>query len=381
VADAPLRDAAAATAADRPPGGRARVLVVRHGPGRGRLPGYMRVLFEHMAERDPRGFASLAFWETGSPPPHLEGLRAVVFLLADPLRELYPECHREAVLVAEAARARGLRVANPPESLSRSIKSVQSRLWRDAGIPTPAHERFATAGDLDAAIAATTFPAILRGDETHCQRGVVLCRTAAEARAVPTDDLTFPGTLTPFVDTRDGWRRRDPRSIWGRYFHKKRAWVLGNRVRAHHVFFSEEPIVGLSVATLACTRQRRSSLRARIRRALQRREAAREDLRFYEHGAERGAEHADVLLRAAEVLGLSWLAIDYATTADGGIVLWEANPYPQFNAEDDPVFAAQLRRNERLTAVLGDMAAMLRDLAGPDGGAWDQALEGTSPTS
>ena len=70
-----------------------------------------------------------------------------------------------------------------------------------------------------------------------------------------------------------------------------------------------------------------------------------------------------MLLRAADVLGLSWLAIDYATQADGGVVLWEANPYPQVNALDDPVFAAQLRRRERLDALFGDMAAFLGDLA------------------
>lgn len=335
------------------------MLVVRHGPGRGRLPRYMHALFEHLRATDAATFATLAFWETGSPPPDLGGIAAVLFLLADPLRETYPDCHREAVAVADAARARGIAVANPPEALSRSIKSVQSRLWRDADIPTPPHVSFETREELDAAIARTTFPAILRGDRTHCQRGVVVCATADDARAAARGELTLPGTLTPFIDTREGWRRRAPRSIWGRQFHKKRAWIVGRHVRAHNLFFSDEPIVGLAVATLAYAPERGESPLTRVRRTLQRRAAAREDLRFYE----RGAEHADLFRRATDVLGLSWAAIDYSSTADGGVVLWEANPYPQLNGIDDRAFAGQLRRRERVHAVFGDVAAFLRDLA------------------
>ena len=42
---------------------------------------------------------------------------------------------------------------------------------------------------------------------------------------------------------------------------------------------------------------------------------------------EQGEEAPDVLRQAVRSLGLDYAAVDYATRADGSVVLWEANPH------------------------------------------------------
>ena len=111
------------------------LLIVQHGPGRGRLYDFRRHVLEWLEAEAPGLWPRIRLHETGGPPPRLEGVRAVVFWLADPLRELYQADYAEAVVIADAVRASGGTLVNPPEALSNSIKSVQSRLWREAGIP------------------------------------------------------------------------------------------------------------------------------------------------------------------------------------------------------------------------------------------------------
>ena len=99
--------------------------------------------------------------ETGEPAPALDGVAAVVFLLADSLREHFPACFAEACSIAEEARAGGIRLVNPPEALSNTIKSTQSRIWREHGVPTPALERFETHAELVASLDRLVFPVLL----------------------------------------------------------------------------------------------------------------------------------------------------------------------------------------------------------------------------
>jgi hypothetical protein len=186
------------------------VLVVRHGPDRGRLHGYLQEVFDAVARRHPDVAARLRFHETGAPPPDLDGVAAVLFLLADPLRELYPPCYAEARAVADEARSRGIAVANDPDALSNTVKSVQAARWRERGIPTPAHLAFRDQHELEAVLGDVRFPAILRADELHAQEGMRLCRSAEEVVALPPDAIRYPGALAEFVDVRAGygWRRR-----------------------------------------------------------------------------------------------------------------------------------------------------------------------------
>jgi hypothetical protein len=302
-----------------------RLLIVRHGAGRGRLPGYLDHALDAL---EPRVRHALLHHATGgAAPPDLDGVRAVVFWLADPLRERYPDCFAEASAIEARALERGIALVNPPSALSNSIKSVQARLWRAAGIPTPDCVAYADRPGLVAALERIAYPVILKSDVLHAQERMLVCRTPDEVLALPDAAISYPGALAEFVDVRAGWIESEPRSIWARYHHKKRLIVFGDRIQQRHVFFSRQPIVGLATSNLATYRARgqwpgrpvpfwwsmpkwhRAAIRAE---------------RAYFRGRN---EAPETMLAAARALGLDFVAIDYARHADGRVVLWEANPY------------------------------------------------------
>lgn len=294
------------------------ILVVRHGPGRGRIPGYLQEALDYVGA----GAFRIRLHATSMPMPDLAGVRAVVFWLADPLRELYPECYSEAQAIAEAARARGARLINPPDALSNSVKSVQSALWRAAGIPTPEYLRISDREELERALAEDRYPLFLRSDVLHSQQGLHFLRNRQAAGRLDLSQVSYPASITPFVDTRESYREADPGSIWARYYHKKRAFVFGDIVTTNHVYFSPNPVVGLSTSTFGWY----TGMRRRLRLAQifpRERACLAADYEYWK----RDGEHHDLLRRAARVLGLEFVAFDYATFADGRAILWEANPY------------------------------------------------------
>jgi hypothetical protein len=317
--------------------------VVCHGPGRGRLPGMAQQLVA-AATSDRPWRSRLRVHETGSPPPDLSRARAVVFWLADPLRELYPACFDEAMSIAARARAGGARIVNAPEALSHTIKSVQAKLWRDAGLPCAPAAPFATPSELERVLGECAYPAIVRPDRLHTQRGAHYCASAAEARAVPVTDGLFPGVVIPFVDTREGYRRAQPGTPWARFFHKKRALIFGDDVLPNHLFFSSHPICGLKRSRFAryLGHNRRWSWRARFD------PTDRAVLALDNSFWRAPPEHADLLRRAARALSLDILAIDYSTTAEGDAMLWEANPYFEMPRPEDGVMPRERRLRERI---------------------------------
>ena len=325
------------------------VLIVRHGPGRGRLPGYVDPVLARLAELDPAVHRALRFHGTGSGvPPDLSAPRAVVFWLGDPLRELYPDCFAEASAIEAEARERGRRLVNPPSALSNSIKSVQARLWLDAGVPASPCFPFANRGELERAVAEAPFPVLLKGDRMHSQDHMHFCRSLAELRALPDEALPLPGIATPFVDTRAGYAETRPGTIWARLYHKKRVMIFGDAIQARHVFFSENPIVGL---TSSIGRHGRKSRRRHLVRIFglrgEQREMLEADYAFFRSEG----EAAELMLRAARTLGFGYAAIDYSTFADGRVVLWEANPYPAIPGPTNYVLPRERRFAERFDAL------------------------------
>ena len=333
------------------------MLVVRHGEGRGRLPRYLQECLDALGRSHPAIARRLRVHHTGSPAPELGAARAVVFWLADPLRESYPTCYAEACTIADAARARGIRIVNPPEALSNSVKSVQAALWQAAGVPTPAHRRFAARSELEACLPTVSFPAIVRADDLHGQWHMHVCRTADEALAVVDQRWRYPGSIAPLVDTRADYRQRDAPPPWSAFFHKKRVFVFGDVLCPTHLYFSDGPIVAQRTSTLYPYRKLRR--RGRLIEAQRRYGSSiAADLAY----VNRAAEHGDLMRRAARVLGLDFMAIDYASTADGGVVLWEANPYfhlPPWYANPLPVKRRLWRRFRRFHDSL---AAFFRSL-------------------
>lgn len=306
------------------------LLIVRHGPERGRPSPFLDLFLPWLAATDPAFHSRVRVAVTGAPPPSLEGVRAAVFFLADPLREMYPDCYAEASAMAAAASQAGIRVLQHPDSLSNSIKSVQARLWQAAGLHTPRHWRFEARAALLAALDDLPWPLLSKSDERHAQRGMRVLRTPDDARALAASEgVEWPVSVAEFIDTREDFRSADRRGPYARYFHKRRATVLGPIVHAHHVFFSDDPIVSSARSTFDPFRYgRRRHLLAVMPRA---RACVREDVRFA--SAPLPDMEAEVLRQAARALRLDVAAIDYAVQPDGGVILWEANPYFYINTE------------------------------------------------
>jgi hypothetical protein len=278
----------------------------------------------------------------------------VVFWLADPLRELYPECFAEAMTIATSARARAIRVVNPPEALSNTIKSRQADLWQRAGLPCAPVACFGNPAEIATLLDRARYPVIVRPDLLHGQQSVHFCSTRAAAETAAASMTA--GAVIPFVDTRSGYARTRPGTIWHRLYHKKRAFVLGDEVVPNHVYFSSHPICGLKSSTFARYRRRwRWSWLAYVRPL--ERAALRVDDSFW-----RGpAEHPALLRRAVQTLGLDFAAVDYSVGADGEPVLWEANPYFDL---PDPARGAMPRERHLHHRIGGFDRAIGRFLAG-----------------
>ena len=335
-----------------------KVLIVRHGPRRGRVPRYFQDCLDYLARNRREVHRRLAFCVTGEPAPSLDAVGAVAFWLADPLREMYPACYADASAIAAEARERGVRLINPPEALSNSIKTRQSRLWRQAGLPTPLALPFATVSELQKLLAKLKPPLIVRPDRLHTQKGIHLCRTAEEALRAAKRLLPLPSLVVQLFDVRRSWALKDPHSVYARLFHKKRSFVLGSSVKAGHVFFAPTPIVATQTCTFFPPRRSKMGLPARPKPNTWDWQCVAEDNAFG-NGV---AEAPELMLRAAKALGLDYLALDYATSADGRIALWEANPYfflPPLTHSMLPMERESERRYAAIYEAVGDFLLAL----------------------
>ncbi len=340
---------------------RREILIVRHGPGRGREVATLEPALERMAGIRPHLLSAIRFHPTGSgAKPALDGVRAVFFWLADPLRERYPDCFEEAQELALRARARGIRLVNPPEALSHTIKSEQARRWAEAGIPTPRHVAFADRAELEAKLAEFDGGGLLKSDLLHSQRGMWVFASGAEARRnLDQRKIVYPGAIAEFVDTRAGFGATQPDSVWSHFYHKKRVLVLGDLVSPRSVLFSAQPIVGLKTCTFRPpTGWRRVgySLRGEVQACI------RADREWWQAGG----EHHDVMRQAAKALGLDVCGIDYASTADGGVVLWEANPFFFLPLRRSYFLPLQRRFEPRYRGFFRDLGDFLEGLLAAD---------------
>ena len=339
-------------------GYRTVILIVRHGPKRGREPRYNESHLKAVQHRAPSLYRRLRFYETGNPPPSLDGIGAVVFWLGDPLRERYPECFADAVTIADAARARGLILINPPEALSNSIKSVQSGLWRAAGIPTPPYARCEDRDALADYLGAADLPVLVRRDEQHGQRPTRVCRNRTEAASVVKEWTEFPCSIAPFIDVRQMFRDAGLDGISARYHHNKRVLVLGSVLQPERMYFSKSPIVCRSASTytewerLPYLRRKLSPHPPSLRDCLQAEVSFRE--------AE--TEAPELMQKAVDTLGMQYAAIDYCSLPDGRVLLWEANPYFQMASLKKAVLWRERRLREHHAVIQDALADFFRGL-------------------
>jgi hypothetical protein len=283
--------------------------------------------------------------ETGTGAVDLTGVAAVVFWLADPVRELYPECFAEAANIAQDARARGIRIVNAPEALSNTIKSVQAQLWAQAGLPCAPATPFHSARQLQAIVQDATFPIIVRPDLLHAQQATFYCESPRDVDIAVFSEGVLPGVVIQFIDTRSKAADGRTGTIWTRFYHKKRALVFGDEVVPNHLFFSCHPICGLKNSTFGryAGPGNRWAWLARLLPTDRATLAA--DNRFWQSPP----EHVETLRMAVRALGLDFAAVDYSTFADGRPILWEANPYYDLT---DPVQGV-MPRERRLEARIG----------------------------
>ncbi len=336
-----------------------RILLVRHGPGRGRFVNYANGWLRYAERHAPLLRRRLVLHETGGPEPSLDGVSAVVFLLADPLRECYPACYEEAARIAARAEARGLRIANAPDALSNTIKTVQASRWKAAGVPGAACVPFATREEFDTAIDRVPFPAIVRPDLLHAQQFTFRCETRAEAAALTERQLKYPGLVVQFIDTRTGWDKAAPGSVWERYYHRCRAYVFGDRVYPQAIYFSEQPIVASETSTFHPYKgwgMLRSPL-LRLQPLVH--QTVVEDLRY----ADGPPDQPALMVTAVKTLALDFAAVDYARLADGSLALWEANPHPSMPVWRHMPLPVGRRLRRRWSAIHRGALAFLEGLA------------------
>jgi hypothetical protein len=315
-------------------------LVVRHGPGRGRLHPYIQQCFDTLREGDPVLRDRLVLHETGQPEPSLDRIQGILFLLADPLESLYPACFEEAAAIAERARRSGIPVYNPPEVLSDHSKSRTAILLAEAGIHCPPARTYGNHEELSQLLRAGEFPVILRADVDHAQVDACVLEDADAATNLEGVAVPLPGVISAKVDVRTGRRPTGRPDPFRRWVHRYRAFVFGDVCMPGHLHFSSSWVVGHRVIWDNIDERSRTIHKkygpGRANGVLQR--AIRADP-WYRAGRaadisyrRQGPPDPELFVRAARVLGYDFVAFDFGRFPDGRPVIFEANPYPFINS-------------------------------------------------
>jgi len=339
-------------------GKQGKILIVVHGPGRGRNVPTGEVFMARLREADPAFAHRFRFHPTGTGKPDLSGVDLVVFWLGDPLNEKYPDCFAEAVAVADAARQRGIPLINSPESLCLTSKTRQSAVWQQAGVPSARAKLVYRPEELVGTCQELGGACIVRSNVEHAQRDVLIVRNAADARRVA-QKCAFPAAVIQLFDIRAEHRAAgvDRSSLFSRYHHKARAFVFGDAVMRSHLFFAPDTVVGLS----NCLLKRESGPRHSMLRALGfRRDLLKELIRADMDYFEREPLYAQTLVEAVRALGLDVAVVDYSLRPDGSVILWEANPYFCLPRGEESVLSSERNAVERVNASLDWMANQLR---------------------
>lgn len=340
--------------------GKPEILFVCHGIGRGREVATGGVFLSRLRETDPDLARRIRIHRTGEAGPDLSGCALVVFWLGDPLMQLYPACFSEALAIAKEARSRQIPVLNSPWALSNTLKSRQSDIWQASGIASARAVRVENEAELSAALRSFGGACLLRSDEAHAQRDVLtidqdtpLSRKSLERH--------LPGVLLELIDVRAAYRQHAGArpQAFSRYHHKARAFVFRGEVKPSHLMFSKALIVGVSNSVFHGQDRRL----ARTARKLGFRNEAvaglvQQDLAYFAAPA----AGKEMLCKSVSALGLDFAAVDYAITPEGGLIIWEANPFFYLPPGTASVMAKEREAVRRVNESLDWMAGCLRDI-------------------
>ncbi|BBK32111.1 hypothetical protein EDC65_0915 [Stella humosa] len=256
----------------------------------------------------------------------LAQVAVVVPWLQDPVEAWSPVALDAACQLVEAAAARGIPVVNHPARLANGGKRAAAERLAAIGIRTPRTLAVDTAS-ADAVRQALPGQILIREDWGH---GVPSLRLGPGEPITPTALARFRRPIAvEFVDT------RGPDGLYCKY----RCFVAGD----HHV----------AVHRLAAPDWEVRGGNKRSTPDLLAAEAA------HVAGPDR---HADLFARARVAMELDVVAFDYGYLPAGGIVVWEANPFPfiQFG----PRVAELAYRDQPVHRQFAAMAGLYLERAG-----------------
>jgi hypothetical protein len=339
------------------------VLIVRHGPGRGRLQGYCDHVLGWIKRERPETYARIRLHETGSGAVSMEGVSGVFCWLADPLTR-YPECLKEALAIESEARESDIPVLNRPSVLASYGKVYQAERFADRGIPSPPACIIRDREDLDRCVADTGLPVVLRRDFSYAQQDISVVRSRRDLSSVTVGDGPRATVATPLLDTRGGAKR----TIWARRYHKKRVLLIGDRCVQDSLYFSRSPIVAQDSSLYQDFWNRRAWLRSRgrlgrraahlLEKGGRLQEAVAEELRYLDSGL----PDVTVFREVGRALDLQFLGIDYAQTPGERPVIWEANPYPFLPSAKQNLMKKRRAADRKVDRVCGTFADCIEAL-------------------
>ena len=344
-------------------------LVVRHGPGRGRLGPYIQQCFDTLREQDSVLRERLVLHETGQPEPSLDGVVGVLFLLADPLETRYPECFEEASAIAERAQRSGIPVYNPPDLLEGHSKSRTAKVLAKEGILCPPTRIYRDRAELTHILETAELPVILRADVDHAQVDACVVEDADAAASLEATPIPLPGVISPKMDVRTGRKRSGRPDPFRRWVHRYRAFVFGDICMPGHLHFARSDVVGGHDVIWDLMGDRSQSARERF--GVGHRNAAAQWLLRADpwYRAARAADNRyrregppdpELFVRAARVLGLDFVAFDYGRFPDGRPVVFEANPYPFINPLPGGILWHERRLDEYTLRMYGAIGKYLQ---------------------
>lgn len=255
--------------------------------------------------------------------PYIErdwsSIGAITFWIADSIDVWSPSGHRRAMQLENQAHQNGVGCINSIANLSTTTKSKSTEIWNASGLRAPRCFLVRDASDV-LNRNELRYPLLVRDDRGH-GRPSILVREPSELSTVPWQNIYSP-MIAEFIDTcspNDG------------NYRKYRCIVVGNHAVPRHLLVNKHWEV----------RPEKRLLSDAFRQ---------EELDF----VSRPSDHEGQLVYAAQLLGLDIAGIDYSLTADGEVVLWEANPVPNLNVPPSD------RAGHLLPAVHRSYAAIAR---------------------
>lgn len=309
------------------------VLIVRHGPGRGRLTGYCEHVLDWLRVERPELANRVRVHETGAGPAALDDVRAVFFWLADPLVD-YPDCYAEAIAIQEEAERRSLPVINRPTVLATYGKHFQAKRFLAADIPTPQAVSVDNVTDLADSVDRLGLPLLVRGARSFGLQGTLIVRSRRQIASLKQEDLPEDAIVTGFVDVRGPQAGYPTKDLWTRYYHRKRVLLIGDQCVPDSLYLGKDPLLQQSSSLYGDYHSWQARMRPYgwfgkqairlIRRNMGLQRAVELESEFTTAPVVAG----DLFKKAGASLGLEFLAFDFASLPGGNIVIWEANPYP-----------------------------------------------------